>query len=205
MIGTGVEADNAFPILHPEFDVFCIDETEVTVGQYEECVEDGDCDPPRDDLPGQCPQDPPRPDDHPVGCVDYERAAQYCEWAGKRLPTEQEWEYAARGEEGRPYPWGDAPLADTRLNWNGVVGTTMPVKSYPDGATPEGVYDMAGNVWEWTSSTWCSDYSSSPEECLPDVYVPRGGSYISADRFVNPSYRDGDNEPDQRFGFRCAY
>ncbi len=205
VIGSGVEDDNAFPVIHPDFDVFCIDETEVTVAQYQECVEDEGCDPPRDDLPGQCPEATPRPDNHPVGCVDYERAAQYCDWAGKRLPTEQEWEYAARGDEGRRYPWGEQALDSTRLNWNGVVGATTAVKSYPDGATPEGVYDMAGNVWEWTSSTWCSDYSMSPAECLPDVYVPRGGSYVSADRFVNPSYRDGDNEPDQRFGFRCAY
>jgi formylglycine-generating enzyme required for sulfatase activity len=151
------------PDEHPAHKVtikgFLLDKTEVTNGEYLKCVHAHVCRMWRTDAAkkfGAGPDRNFRHPDQPVSAVSWDDANTYCKWRGKRLPTEAEWEHAARGNDGRKYPWGDEKPDGTRACFSGSPapcnGHTAPVGSYPKGAGPYGHLDLAGNVWEWTAS-----------------------------------------------------
>ncbi len=197
---------------------FWLDKTEVSTSQYNACVNNGTC----EEISCENSVDLDS-DDLPASCVNWNQAAAYCEWAGARLPTEAEWEYGARGIDGRRYPWGDE-IDSSRLNYcdancelpkrnDGVddgYAETAPVGSYPDGASWIGALDMSGNVWEWTAD-WFGPYSSERQgdplgSDTGDRKVARGGSWhTSADhaRSALRTYSDPERSIDH-VGFRCA-
>jgi formylglycine-generating enzyme required for sulfatase activity len=151
---------------------------------------------------------------HPVVEVSWYGAQAYCQWAGGRLPTEAQWEYGARGEDGRLYPWGDDPPTCDLAQFDECDGRTVPVGSFsPEGDSPFGLADMAGNVWEWTADWYDPDYyengltNNPPGPPSGDRKVLRGGSWLN---FVNDVVRAASrnyNVPTNRsnlVGFRCA-
>jgi formylglycine-generating enzyme required for sulfatase activity len=186
-----------------------MDATEVTVEAYDRCLRAGRCEaeerPEREDPEddeARCNAGHPDRADHPMNCVTWSQAERYCRANGKRLPTEQEWELAARGAAGRMFPWGEAWEPD-RLCWNRKDGT-CPAGAYRAGDTALGLTDMAGNVWEWTSSRYCP-YDEA--ECSDAGYVDRGGGWISEDPRLLHSAHRGRGEPEtwaSYLGFRCV-
>lgn len=217
-------------------DEFWIDKYEVTNSQYHECVKAGRCSQPHFDdgecvlLQGEKWQKGVLPGDfrggtQPVVCVDWEQARNFCKWAGKRLPTEAQWEKSARGTDGRLYPWGNewrngvANFCDMscKLRWrdetyNDGFEFTAEVGSFPFGASPYGVHDLAGNVWEWTADWYDECYYAISERANPlgaqsgEYRVIRGGSW-----HLDPPQLRATNRksaaPTESFsylGFRCA-
>jgi formylglycine-generating enzyme required for sulfatase activity len=152
-----------------------IDRFEVTLGQYKQFVAATGHRPPSSWTRGT----PPAGEDRlPVVLVNFDDAQAYCRWAGKRLPTEEEWEKAARGTDGRVYPWGSR-FEEDRANVGGIRSDRSPVGSFPNGKSPYGVEDMIGNVWEWTDS-WYRPYPGNSYQ-TPNferpVRVLRGNSF----------------------------
>jgi serine/threonine protein kinase/formylglycine-generating enzyme required for sulfatase activity len=195
------------PVHTVYLDAFYIDKTEVTNAQYRECVEAGACDTPSKTTN----YDDADYAQHPVVYVSWDDADAYCRWAGKRLPTEAEWEKAARGTDGRTYPWGEGIDCD-HAQYSECGGRTVSVGSKPKGASPYGALDMAGNVWEWVSDWYGEDYySQSPARNPPGpdsgkLRVLRGGSWYGEPDNVRCANRygytpDGTN---LNVGFRCA-
>jgi formylglycine-generating enzyme required for sulfatase activity len=184
---------------------FQIDRTEVSQDQYTACVEAKACSAPKCDW--DCTKAT-----YPAGCLDWSQAKAYCAWAGKRLPTEAEWEMAARGTDGRIYPWGDAPPDCTLANVAACGGQPEPVGMIPAGASPYGALDMAGNVVEMVADWFdVSYYSTSPATdptgpAAGTKYGGRGGGYKSEPIWQRASSRDWYNTWDatEPLGFRCA-
>lgn len=222
-----------FPYHEVFLPAYKIDKYEVTVSQYLSCVEAGKCN--NDDK--EKPHYVEKSDGlycmlgtggsrYPVNCISWYGAKAYCEWVGKRLPTEAEWEKAARGTDGRTYPWGSGgascfqavifeEIYDNGPDTTGCgcgSGGPWAVGSKPDGVSPYGVYDMSGNVYEWCSDWYDGDYYSFSPSDNPTgpksgkSRVVRGGYWCSEEESVRASYRDGGS-PDIRLdinGFRCA-
>jgi eukaryotic-like serine/threonine-protein kinase len=220
-------------------DAYWIDQTEVTNGMYRECVREGECKSPY----ATAQFDDPALADHPVVFVSWVKAKDYCEWAGRRLPTEAEWEKAAIWDpvanQQRAYPWGNdydcamgnfddeleldaSIMPNTHNGCDGFV-RTAPAGSFPDGASPYGVLDMGGNVWEWVydaflevdplTTTVTNYYAISPREnpqgvdpALTDYRVVRGGSWSMLFGFGRGAYRlwYGLDDAYEDIGFRCA-
>ena len=222
IMGSEDGALNERPVHTVNLEGYWIDQTEVTNAQYTQCVKNGSCTEPwsngfspRDDYYGNNQYA-----DYPVIYVEWDQAVAYCRWAGGRLPSEAEWEKAARGTDGRIYPWGNQQPDKNLANFNKNVEDIVPVGSYPTGSSPYGVLDMAGNVWEWTADLYDRDidyYRQLPannptrshivEDGGLNYAVFRGGSWSSgqytmraANRFTYFAvswYNSG--------GFRCAF
>ncbi|MFO0757795.1 MAG: SUMF1/EgtB/PvdO family nonheme iron enzyme [Byssovorax sp.] len=195
---------------------FWIDRREVTVARYRQCVTAGRCTPPPFSSGGQRFDQP----DLPVSLVTWQDARTFCLWAGGRLPTEAEWERAARGTSGRRYPWGNVynPFlanhgAFALVDLDGTDGflELAPVGSFPNGRTPDGIEDLAGNVEEWVADWYAPEHNAGSEvdpqgPDVGDERVIRGGSYARGRTHLRTMSRDKDI-PGRRSptrGFRCA-
>ncbi len=198
-----LSANDARPRHRVKVAAFFMDKTMVTCAQYQKFCDATKIPSPPDWNGGQIPAGRA---DAPVFHVNWYEAAAYANWVGKRLPSEIEWERAARGDEDRQYPWG-SDYDESKLVWN--AEKPLAVGSKPAGATPQGLLDMAGNGFEWTSS-WFEAYPGAPIP-IPEfgqiLKVMRGGGWHgSGDRLAKVWYR-GVNRPISRLewvGFRCA-
>ncbi|MBN1936337.1 MAG: formylglycine-generating enzyme family protein, partial [Anaerolineae bacterium] len=197
---------------------YCICKTMITNAQYLAFVQAGGRKPPQYWQNGRIPQGK---ENHPVVCVSWHDAVAFCAWVTQelqmangefRLPTEAEWEKAARGTDGRIYPWGNEPPDATRCNFNMNVGDTTPVGQYPAGASPYGLLDMAGNVWEWCAD-WYEEiyYRKSPAQSPPGPpdgsgRVLRGGAWNDPEYRVRVAYRLVHDPffSNRYVGFRCV-
>jgi len=199
-------------------DEYRIDRHEVTVKNYRKCVDFGGCAEPG--VFSDCNWRSSGRDEYPVNCVSWHQANDYCQWAGKRLPTEAEWEKAARGTDGRRYPWGNGPASCSLAVFDSgsIAGcgkeSTWPVCTKEAGNSPYGLCDMAGNVSEWVADWYGSDFYSSSARWNPggpssgEAKVLRGGSWNSGERGLRPSNRrESAPASTMRYnnvGFRCA-
>jgi formylglycine-generating enzyme required for sulfatase activity len=200
--GQGFEDESPEHVV--ELPEFAIDRTEVTVAQFES-------------SPLTLPRQPEWNwgPDQPVVNVTYHEAAEYCEWAGKRLPTEAEWEKAARGPTGLQFPWGNqwsVARANSGMDGDGHAHAS-PVGSFPDGSSPYGALDMAGNVWEWCADWYSSDYYAESPASRPtgpdhgNRRVARGGSFdgrSSVNLRATVRQPMKGSERSENLGFRCA-
>jgi formylglycine-generating enzyme required for sulfatase activity len=203
----------------PSFEML---ETEVTVSQYAACVAASVCVEP--ETGGFCTEGfsnwgAEGREEHPANCVRWEEAAVFCAWVGGRLPSEAEWEYAARsaGQE-IAFPWGETePTCEVAVMYEGTYGCgfgtyTMEVCSKPAGATDQGLCDMAGNVWEWVRDRYHDSYDGAPadggvwSEPPGETRVARGGSFLSGQFNLRAATRVHFNPLGYAhyLGFRCA-
>jgi formylglycine-generating enzyme required for sulfatase activity len=199
--------DNTTPAHKVDVAAFYIDIYEVTNEDYKKFVEATGHNIPLnwEDAGGDIPKGKEM---HPVTFVNWEDADAYCKWAKKRLPAEAEWEKAARGTDGRLFPWGDK-FEKKKLNYekSRKNGTTK-AGSYKDGISPYGCYDMAGNVWEWTADNYLPYPNNTKEDEFygTERYVLRGGSFLDADYDTVSAMRSKFTKltDDENVGFRCV-
>ncbi len=211
---------------------FLIDKFEVTIAAYKACVAAMKCTEPQKKSSNKEPDyhGNSKYDNHPVVNITWQQAVDYCAFAGKKLPTEAQWERAARGKEGKNYPWGgkspnnnhpDPNCKDSLVNWNyntcalGPITGSTEVGSYPKGKSPEGCFDMAGNVSEWVADWFgTNSYTSAPNKddqgpATGTLKVVRGGDWTD-DKYARANltgYDRGSVDPTKSFdqtGFRCA-
>jgi len=214
MMGDDTSGQNDERPAHPvSLDAFYIDQYEVTTTRYARYFEQTNRAAPQ----YWSTQVPLNHGNKPVVGVDWNDAVAYCAWAGKRLPTEAEWEKAARGTNQRPYPWGNAAASAQRANFGHCCdfkdyGALTDVGAFEQGKSPSGAYDMAGNVWEWVADWYGENYYAKSPARNPkgpsngESRVLRGGSWLSGPVLVRSAGRDRSS-PTSRgvpFGFRCA-
>jgi len=223
-MGSDTGRDNEKPMHTVYLNEYFIDKYETTNSKYSECVVAGKCTPPADfravGFDGNY-YDNAQYNNYPIIHVDWWQAKNYCEYVEKRLPTESEWEKAARGTDGRTYPWGNETPNCDRLNyhdgssWEGCVGHIVRVGLYPTGASSYGVMDMAGNVWEWVSSEYKpypykADDGRENNGILSKLFfndkVVRGSAYHSFDSsvYISNRFSESPNQYNDYLGFRCA-
>jgi formylglycine-generating enzyme required for sulfatase activity len=214
-MGTDSGYPDASPSHEVYLDAYWIDQTEVTNAMYLKCVSAGGC-----GLLGSQQSytqakyyGNPDYNDFPVVYANYFRAQEYCKWAGGSLPTEAQWEKAAKGYDNFAWPWGDT-FNGNNLNYYYAVGDTTPVGTYPTGASPFGVLDMAGNVFEWVSDWYSQDFYKTPNASIDNPGGPvsgqnkilRGGSWLSGmnatGTTVRKEFAPGASNYD--WGFRCV-
>ena len=221
-MGSDSEFADEMPLRQISMDAFFIDKYEVSNGQYQECLTAGACTEPGNLTTPSQESYFANPDfaDYPVVYVDWAQAQAYCQWIGGDLPSEAQWEKAARGTDGRQFPWGNEG-PDTQFtfgaedfpndyaNFDDYQGDLTPVGNYPNGASPFGALDMAGNVWEWTRD-WYGAYDAgqtvNPEgpESGTDKVV-RGGAFDFGAWSIRSTYRGKQSPNYQNYqqGFRC--
>ncbi len=209
--------DDARPIHKVAIKTFEMSKTAVTVEQYAECVIKGKCTEPGDVK--YCNWGKEGRQLHPVNCVDWEQANQYARFKGARLPSESEWEYAAKsGGKNQKYPWGNEEATCDRAVMHGNDGDgcgaygTMPVCSKPAGNTAQGLCDMSGNVWQWVQDNYQDSYNGAPADGsafknTSSDRVLRGGSFFNSGvRYLRADYRNefGFGDRYSEIGFRLA-
>jgi serine/threonine-protein kinase len=215
-------AESADPLAAPEqvparavyLEGYWIDRSEVTNSMYAKCVKDQACEPPErfDSATRISYYDQPAYGNYPVIYVSWADASAYCRWAGRRLPGEAQWEKAARGPDGRVYPWGSTTPTALIANFDKRIGDTTPIDAYENSASPYGALDMAGNVQEWVNDWFEANYYQIAPAFEPqgpesgEYRLLRGGSWLSPQRAIRAMARLW-NLPDLRtesIGFRCA-
>jgi len=211
-MGSDKGDDDEQPVHKVFLDSFYIDKFEVTNGRFAKFVEAIQSEPPWGFADKETPV---LLADQPVRWVNWMDAMGYCLWAGKRLPTEAEWEKAARGADGRAYPWGNDPPTPTHAVFGlkeGGTDTVSPIGNRDKGKSPYGVHDMAGNLYEWTTDWYDEQFYSKNPAINPrgpsegTAKVQRGGSYTNGPYRLRSTFRTkGDpTEHDPNVGFRCA-
>jgi formylglycine-generating enzyme required for sulfatase activity len=203
---------NEVPRRAVTLDAYWISQTQVTNAMYALCVAAGACQYSANNQTNPRYQDPAYAD-HPVVYIAWQAAADYCAWSGGRLPTEAEWEKAARGTEGQKYAWGNTSPNPGQVNANNLVGDTTPAGQYPEGASPFGVLDMGGNVREWVwdwYDPYYYQYAPGSNPAGPsdgEKKVLKGASYSDIYRFARPANRlaHDPSSPGINRGFRCVY
>jgi len=231
IMGSNRGQQNERPVHQVNLDAFYIDQYEVTNAQFSEFLNQQEIQnqdisfylPGLDDsadiyLEGTTWNVFEDLENHPVNIVSWAGANAYCQWRGGRLPTEAEWEKAARGSDERTYPWGEAITCNVANFFGAPDGGpcqeyTTPVGSYPNDISPYGAYDMVGNVWEYTQSIY-KDYPYDPTDGREDtsaasadaLRVLRGGSWNYGISFTPATYRNNDFRlnPYLNIGFRCV-
>ncbi len=193
---------------------YFMDKYEVTVGEYRKCVQSNNCLTPLNSLHANCSYDKAGKDYHPVNCVEWNDAKKYCAWAGKRLPTEAEWEFAAKGTDNRTFPWGNAAPTCSHADFKSDSGTfcsgsgTSPVGKHPLGISYWGLHDMGGNIEEWVYDYWgkfASGALVNPSGPITGKdHVVRGGNWEIEAKYMKSFDRYHYEAAKYWLGFRCA-